>query len=64
MSQAQSDRNRLLVVFRRIVREPDEKKVRAIIARDLELPEGTPEHEHLLKKWHECCRESEGWQVT
>ena len=46
-----------------VVCEADEKKVAAILATDLGLLEGTPEHTQLLNCWR-ACREREGWKVS
>jgi hypothetical protein len=56
------DRERLQDGFRKLLREPDEKVARLIIAA-LGRPEGTEEFEHLLRYWNEH-RQSDGWKVS
>jgi hypothetical protein len=62
-TEPETDKDRLQRVFRRLLWEADEKKVRTLLASDLGLPEGTPEHTHLVNCWREY-REREGWKVS
>lgn len=50
--------------YRAILKTPDEKVVRAIIAETLGLPVGEPKHEALVSFWRECREKYEGWQVV
>lgn len=54
---------RLRQTYRRLLNEPDEKKVSRLIVDALRLPVASAEHQALLSHWRDY-RQKQGWKVS
>lgn len=54
---------RLRETYRRLLNEPDEKKVSRLIADSLRLPVASSEHQTPLSHWRDY-RQKQGWKVS